>query len=409
MGLSRRIPCFVSAVVVIFLCVPALCASGPWDDAESEFANQIVAHVGQNAAITLEVKNRSRLGATEVAEVARALRAQLRARDVRMLATKRPAPSVVVTLSENVQGLLWIAEIRRNDAQDVVMIQAAKPQVETSPANPEAMVIRKTLVFEQREPILDLVQIGGSGTAEPLLLVLDTDKVALYKKQEAGWAVQQSLPTKRSSPWPRDPRGRLVLREGGAFDAFTPGTECSGTTAPVLTLDCVESEAGWPIGSADSAAVAHFVSDRNYFDGKIRAAGEETQVPQFFTSATTAAAPATLRVFANLDGRARMFAKGPQPAAIFDGWGSDIAAVQSGCAEGFQILASNTGDSSQPDSIQAFSIRGGDAVQSSAPVEFRGPVTALWPAQNGTAALAVVRDLTTGMYDAFSISVSCSR
>jgi hypothetical protein len=410
MGLARRIFCLASAFVVFFLSMPVMRASGPWDDAASEFAEQIVARVGRNAAITLEVKNRSGLSADDVAEVDHALRAQLRSHGVRVLVTKRPVPDVAGTLSENAQGLLWIAEIRRGDAEDVVMVQAPRPPRETSPASPETLVIRKTLVFEQPKPILDLAEIAAPEATEPWLLVLDTEEVALYKKQETGWVVQQALPLKRARPWPRDPRGRLVVREGGAFDAFTPGMECQGTTAPALTLDCVESEAGWPVvSSAPAATVAHFVSDRNYFDGKMKTADEETQVPEFFTSASLVAPHAKFRIFANLDGRARMFGKGPQPAAIFDGWGSDLTAIQSGCAEGFQVLATRSGDLSQPDSLQAFSIRGGEAVQAGAPVEFRGPVTALWPAQNGAAALAVELDLTTGMYDAFSISISCSR
>jgi hypothetical protein len=410
MGLSRRISCLVFVVVIVLAFAPALYAAGPWDNAAAGIAEQIAGRLARSAAITLEVKNRSTLDASEFAESARALRAQLAARHVRVIVTKRPVPKVVLTLSENAQGLLWIAEIHRGEAQDVLMIQVAKPQQENPSASSEALVIRKTLIIEQREPIFDLVQFTAAGAAEPSLLVLDTEKVALYGKQDTGWAVQQSLPLKRSNPWPRDPRGRLVMREGGAFDAFTPGTECQGTTAPALTMDCADSEAGWPVDlPKPSGTVAHYVSDRNYFDGRIKVAGEETRVPEFFTSANIAAGPARLTIYTNLDGRARMFGKGPQAAAQFDGWGSDITAVQSGCGEGFQVLSTRAGDLTQPDSIQAFSVRGRDAIQASAPAEFRGPVTALWPAPDGATALAVAHDLTTGMFDAFSISISCGR
>ncbi|HET7840663.1 MAG TPA: hypothetical protein VFM21_03615, partial [Terriglobia bacterium] len=325
-----------------------------------------------------------------------------------VLATKRPVPAVVVTLSENPQGLLWVAEIRRDDTKDVAMIQTARPARAEPQANPETLVIRKSLVFQEPLPILDLAPISSGGGGPPLLLVLDTEKIALYTRAEAGWTLQQSQPFKPSAPWPRDPRGRLVLRQDGAFDAFTPGTECQGTTAPTLTLQCGQSEAGWPVGSADSP-VAHFVSNRNYFDGKMKIAGQDFQVPEFFTSAAVSAAPSPFTVYENLDGRTRMFGKGPQPAATLDGWGSDVASIKSGCGDGFQVLAARSGDLTQPDSIQAFSIRGREAVQASAPVEFRGPVTALWTAPDGTSALAVARDLSTGTYDAFSISITCGR
>jgi hypothetical protein len=410
MGLSRRISCLASAIVFVLAFAQLLRSAGPWDNAAAALAEQISGRLAQNAAITLEVRNRSTIDSNESAEAARALRAQLTTRHVRVLVTKRPVPNVVLTISENPQGLLWIAEIRRGNSQDVLMIQAARPQQENPPTSPETLVIRKTLIFEQREPILDLAQFTPADATEPSLLVLDTEKVALYRKQDTGWAVQQSLPLKRPKPWPRDPRGRLVMREGGAFDAFTPGTECQGVTTPAPTLECAESEAGWPVDLPKPAGtIAHFVSDRNYFDGKIKIAGEETRVPEFYTSTSVAAAPTRFIIYANLDGRARMFGKGPQPAAQFDGWGSDITAIQSGCGEGFQVLTTRAGDLGQPDSIQAFSVRGREAIPASVPAGFRGPITALWPAQDGTAALAVVRDLTTGMFDAFSISISCGR
>jgi hypothetical protein len=407
MGLARRISCLAFAIAILFLSAPLRCESGPWDDAASELAGQIAAHLGRNASITFEMQNRSALGADEIAEAARALRAQLRSRGVRVLVTKHPVPKVVVTLTDNARGVLWIAQIQRGDAQDVVMAQALKPQAYPTPG-PEALVLRSTPVFEQAIPILDLAQISPPGATEPMLLVLDTEKVALYSKQESGWVIQQSLPLARSNPWPRDPRGRLVVREAGAFEAFTPGSKCQGTLTPSLMLDCTASDAGWPVGSDDSTA-AHFVTERNYFDGKMTTSGQQNQAPEFFTTASVPAEPAQFRIYANLDGRARMFGKGPQPVAVFDGWGSDIVTVRSGCRDGFQILATSSGSLSQADSIRAFSIRGREAVPASAPVEFRGPITALWPTPDGAAALAVQRNLATGMYDAFSVSISGGR
>ncbi len=408
MGLARRISGFAFAVAAFFLSVQGACASGPWEEATAQFAEQIVSHLGQELGITLAINNRSTVSANHFAEAARALRAQLRTRKVRVLAAKRPVPAVVVTLSENPQGLLWIAEIRRGEAREVLMFQTPRPARTAIQASPETLVIHKSLIIEEPLPILDLAPISSAGGGPPLLLVLDTEKIALYTKAETGWTIQQSQPLKRSAPWPRDPRGRLVLRTDGAFDAFTPGNECQGTTAPALTMQCGESEAGWPVGSSDSP-VAHFVSNRNYFDGKMKIGGQDSQVPEFFTAAALSAAPSPFTIYANLDGRARMFGKGPQPAAIFDGWGSDIASIKSGCADGIQVLATRFGELSQTDSIQAFSLRGREAAQASAPVELRGPVTALWTAADGTTALAVARDLSTGAYDAFSISITCGR
>jgi hypothetical protein len=329
----------------------------------------------------------------------------------------RSGPSqaqVVVTLSENLQGLLWVAEIHRGGPApqeippDVVMIQVARPATETLPAPGATLALRKTLVYEQSEPILDLAVTEPPGAAGPRLLVLDPERVATYRKQGDEWVIAQSLPIPRSRPWPRDPRGRLAVRQDGRFDAFTPGTECQGEMLPSLTLECRASDDAWPISLAGPAEMsAHFVTDRNYFDGKLTLAGKELRVPMFFTAAAIPSAGRPLIVLAGLDGRTRIFGGKPEPIGALDGWGSDLAAIQSGCGSGWQILSTRSGDLTQPDSVRAFSLRDGTAAEASAPVEFPGPITALWPDESGRTARAVARDPRTGEYEAFTLSISC--
>jgi hypothetical protein len=409
MGLSRRILCLASTVVV-FMCAPPSHAAGNWDGAASELARKIILHTTPQVEIALEVSNQSSLGANEVSEITRSLRAQLRAQGARVLKTGRTPTQVAVTLSENLQGLLWVAEIRRGDAQDVVMIRSARPLTESSSASPETLMLRKAPVYEQQHPILDLAILEPPGAAEPHLVVLEPQKVAVYRKQEEKWIFAQTLSIMRSRPWPRDPRGRLVMHPDEQFDAYTPGTRCQGTALPTLTLECHASDDAWPLDSGDSDGMkAHFATDRNFFDGAISFAGQEINVPAFFSAASIPGALGTFGIFANLDGRARLFGKNPGPAATFEGWGSDIAALQTGCGSGWQILATRAGELTQADTVQAYSLRGREAVEAGAPAEFPGPVTALWPSAAGHTALAVARDLKTGNYEAFTLSISCDR
>jgi hypothetical protein len=48
------------------------------------------------------------------------------------------------------------------------------------------------------------------------------------------------------------------------------------------------------------------------------------------------------------------------------------------------------------------------AVETGAPAEMPGPVTALWPLDESSA-VAVARDLGSGAYAAFRLAVSCRR
>jgi hypothetical protein len=412
MRLSRRIAFLALSATLVFLCVSRSRAAGPWDRAAAELAGKIVSHLAPRTTIALEIKNRSSLDARAVEEIVQSLRAALRARGARVVQSSRPQVQVIVTLSENIQGFLWVAEITRaslpESAPEVVMVEVARPSAENLAAPAETLALQKTLVYSQSDPILDVAPLQSPGDTEARLLVLDTEKIAVYAKQEDNWVLEQSRPLVRSHPWPRDPRGRLVVQADGQFAAYTPGTQCQGTTSPALTLECRERDVAWPLSLGEPLTMsADFVPGRNYFDGKLTLEGKELQVPMFFSAAAIPGTPAPLIVLAALDGRTRFFAHKPEPVGAMDGWGSDLTAVQSGCGSGWHILATRPGGLAQPDSVQAFSLRDGTAEQASAPVEFPGPVTALWPAASGREALAVERDLRTGEYEAFTLSISC--
>ena len=67
-----------------------------------------------------------------------------------------------------------------------------------------------------------------------------------------------------------------------------------------------------------------------------------------------------------------------------------------------------TGDWTQPDHIQIYEIKGHQAVVIGQPLEFSGPILALWPGDDGKSARVVSRNLRTGMYEASIVSVACS-
>jgi hypothetical protein len=411
MRLSRRILSLILSVTLVFLCISRLRATATWDNAAAELAGKIVSRLAPRATMTLEVKNQSSLDARAEEEVTQSLRAALRAQGARVVKSPRPQAQVVVTLSENIQGFLWLAEITRptlsESPPEVVMIEVGRPSPENLTPPAETLVLHKTLVYSESDPILDFDLFQLPGAAGTRLLVLDTEKIAVYGKQDDNWVLVQSQPLTRSHPWPRDPRGRLAVQADGQFAAYTPGNECRGATSPALTLECRDADDAWPLSMTETVTMtAHLVSGRNYFDGRLTLAGNDLQVPTFFSAAAIPGPSSPLIVLTALDGRARFFAHKPQPFATVDGWGSDLAAVRSGCGSGWQILATRAGGLEQPDSVQAFSLRDGTAVQASAPVEFPGPVTALWPAASREA-LAVERDLKTGDYEAFTLSISC--
>jgi hypothetical protein len=77
-----------------------------------------------------------------------------------------------------------------------------------------------------------------------------------------------------------------------------------------------------------------------------------------------------------------------------------------GCG-GKHVLATSAVDQHSADAITLYDLVNRAPVRVSDPLEFAGPVTALWPAGDG--ALAVVRNLATGKYAAYNLALNCGR
>lgn len=391
--------------------VASALGANSWNDAAGELARKIASQSGTRTAMALSVRNLSSLGDSDVAEVRQALRAQLRSLGWRSVARQRATVEVRVTLSENSQGYLWVAEIRRGETQEVKMISLPRVNSTIPPASAETLVIRKVPLFAAEELILDVAPVNDSTEAGPSMLVLQPERITLFKKQTTSWTLDRSVPVPFVRPLPRDPRGRLIARPEGSFDAYLQGLKCRGAVQPSLTAECRESDDPWPLESDPStAAMARLAPNRNYFDGRITLdAGLKKDVPPFYSAARVDERRETIWILAGEDGHVRLFGTGAKPLADFEGWGSDLVGVKSGCGNGWQVLVSHAGDFTEPDTVEAFEIVDRKAVRAGAPVKFPGPIFSLWPGSNSASATAVVRNIEKQRYEAFTLSIACGQ
>jgi hypothetical protein len=239
------------------------------------------------------------------------------------------------------------------------------------------------------------------------MLVLSPSKVTLYTRENGGWAPRLAVPLAPGKPWPRDLRGRLRVT-GASFQAFLPGMACSGAVEPALLIDCRAGDEPWVLESGSRAPLlANFAAARNHFDGRVATgAGLRKTIAPFYSAAAAGEQGRPLWLLAMLDGRTQIFDAWLDQVGAVASWGSDIAGTEASCGGGSQVLATRPGDAGEPDAIQAFAIVNRAAAPLTAPVEFAGPVTALWPS-SATSALAVARDPLTGRYAAYVITVVC--
>jgi hypothetical protein len=308
---------------------------------------------------------------------------------------------VRVTVSENATDYLLVEEARKGDERLVWL--AAWKRTDPLPAPEPAATLEKKLVWEQDEPILDAAFPGD------LMLVLSPSRLAWFARRNGQWAQSATVALPVPKAWPRDARGRLRVN-GPGFQAYLPGLACSGAWQPPVSVDCKPSEEPWVLESGSRAMLlANFAAGRNYFDGRVATqTGVRKSAPPFYSAAAVEERGKSLWLLALADGRVRLFDASFEPAGEIDSWGSDIAGTDARCAGGSPVLATRPGEGSEADAVQAFTIANGAAVPLSAPVEMAGPVTALW-VSGGTAALAVSKNLSTGKYAAYLLTVACGQ
>lgn len=383
--------CHAIVSALLLLTLPAARAADDVSGAARELARRSAVY-GRVDASSVTWRNLSSLGAADLAQARASFEAGLQE-----FGNRNPAaPQVVarITLSQNLTRYLLVEEAQVGEEREVWI--ASWKRTGAARQRPPGMSLESKLAWEQDEQILDLALLGGG------MLVLSPGKVTLRAASGA-----QSVNLTPPNPWPRDLRGRLRVT-GNTFQVFLPGMTCKGSAAPTLQMDCHAGEP-WVLESGSRALLlANFASSRNYFDGRVvTQSGVRKTIEPFFSAAAVEEPGRVLWVLAMLDGHDQTFDAALDPQGKgFTLWGSDVTAVDGRCGNASPILATRPGDGSEPDAVQAFALAGGTAVPLTAPVTLSGPVTALWPSGAGSA-LAVARDLSTGKYGAYVLTVAC--
>jgi hypothetical protein len=420
MPATRRLILFIIIILLLlllFIVVPSVSWSqtpqSPWQEPARELAKKIVAITGPRQTFALSVRNLSSLSDSEVAAVRLVLEAELRVGGLRLAAKPNAAPELRITLSENVQGLLWIAEIPRDDAREIAMISLPKTSAPAQTAE-QMFVLQSKLIWEQDEPILDfaLLDHGSPGVGQRLL-VLEPTRLSLYQADNGRLKLQQSAPLPTLTNPARDPRGYLVLRDDH-FLLSLAGNLCRGVVDQMLNVACWDMNQDVPRQFAEEMhwLELSIVPGRNFFRQRFQVQGSDAQRESLFSSAAGwVEAGEPLRFDVGLDGVARLYRLNADraPAARFSGWGSQLTGISSNCGRERQLLVTRPRDWTELDAVQAFDVVGTQAVAVSSPLEFSGPVKELWPGKTFMAALAIVQNLKTSRYEAYTLTLSCGR
>ena len=386
-------------LLLLLALLPATAVAAPAEAPTTDFANRIFAVTGA-VPVTLTVRNATTLDGDQVQIIRSGIETQLRNLGVKLVDAGTSATQVRITISQNSRGWVWIAEITNGSVQKIVMYSVPDGH-QSAAVKHGAMILGKQLLFNSDEPILDVLHLNTQ--AVKALFAVSPSNVYVFQPVGTGWTQQQKVPIVRNAIMPRDPRGHIVAATDHLFDFYLPGTVCSsGVTLP-LTLTCRDADDLWPLGGQN----AFYNASRNYFTGLLRP-GFAKQVSPFFSAAALPVADRTMWIFAGLDGQVRWMDGGAEQllAGTAD-WGSDIAAIRSGCAAGTQVLATSRSNDSGEDTIRAFEVLNQQASPVSAALAFDGEITSVWT-QAGDGSVTAVLHTTKGSYEAYAIDLSCN-
>ncbi len=406
MSSSSRLRWFGCAILLVAqLFIAPMGFASDWQKPAAQLAAKISAVTGPGV-IALDITNRSSIPAADVEQIRRILTSELSGSGVRVWQPDQAAATVRVTLSESLEEYVWVGEIQQGAAEPmVVMVSADRPASLASAQNTPALILRAAPLMSQPDPILDVVVLEGSPRRG---LLLSTAAVTVFDFKDGRWLVAQSLAVAHAMPFPKDVRGRIVLRKDHLFDAYLPGVVCRSTEAGSLSISCSRSDDPWPLVAADLGVSGFFAPARNFFTGVLAPGiGKQKSAPAFYSAAAIPRDKYVLWLFSGVDGQLHLLDGINQQASGRLRWGSDLAGIRAACRPDWFVLA--TSANGDEESLQAFDFPDREPVAASQKLSLNGPVTALWTQPGGESATAVYRNSETGNYEALQITLACSQ
>ncbi len=344
-------PCRAILFLFVMMGTPMAARSDTLEDSAKELAQKIAAALPAGENVSCEIRNLSSLQPGEVARIEQTLKAEMQDRGFH-LTNGGVAITVVVTLSENFKNLLWTGEIHQGDASQVMLIAAERSSDNRAFSKAMPVTIRSERFWEGPERILDAGEVSN-GAGKSWLVLLLPDGLRIQDKQ-TGTASTIEITSLQSAS--RDPWGNLNFDSiGNTIEFFLAPRVCTVNLETPNLDGCLPKE-----GSAGGPAASRF--------------------PVMFDIA-----PA-----------------GPPPP----GKGTVIE-MKPVCGGASRFLATGARDYTQTDSLQVFQTESSGAVAVSAELDFPGPITALHGVSETPR--AVVRNLTSGNYEAYRLSFSCGQ
>jgi hypothetical protein len=316
-----------------------------WNEAVRSLADRIAAASPARGALTFDLKNISSLSAADASSIRDAIQTELVHRGSRIAATPAVGTEVRLTFSEGADSYVWVAEWRAKEQPQIAIVAVPKALRAGDHGTKDSLRLESRMIWQQPAALLDFAAVTNSAGSYSTLITLEPGRLAFYLPADSQWQISGAVDVPHSKPWPRDVRGVIDV-EGKRVQLAD--VLCTGDIQSPKEIRCSSSK---DVSLQDRAA--------------IRVSGHNE---------------------------------------------SESALLGDRCDGHFVILASGNGDWTQPDTLQGYSLTDleGQATASGSPIEFEGPVLALYREGKQSAARAIVHNLKTGNYEAYIVTATCS-
>jgi hypothetical protein len=321
-----------------------------WNDAVARLADEVAAAMSP-AAITLSVNNISSLDSSHVAAIGAVLREQLHNHSFAFPAANSTAAQSAVplqlTLSESAGEYVWAMQMPGDPAGakliPTMVVSVSKAEAMETEPDRQSLSLERRFVWRQPGRFLDFALLKDASSGDSTLLILETNRLAVYNSADSQWKLSHTSPIPRAASPSRDPQGAI---NGKERSFSVDGLKCVGASNLAGSVQC---EAVKPTG-------------------------------QPFQMVTIPGLPTGMGT--NVPGKCR-----EKYISLNSGEGDW---TQTDSIQGYLV-----------DVVLAPATVSGNAI------EFDGPVMSVQPEPDTSAARAIVHNLKTGEYEAYIVTATC--
>jgi hypothetical protein len=429
---------FIVCLLLGFLlaCLPISSKADSLEDAAHTFARKIAQMLTPGEKLTVTLHNLSSLSADQVLSFEQAVEDDLRGRGHNVLHTESGETSLKIGLSQSLTSLFAVAELVQSGQTRVFVERLDLATLDLfAGTTSKQLSLSSELVWKQSGPIRDLRFLAPDRDEAERLVILGLEAISVHQKGQTGWSVVKTYPLRTGDAQSRDPRGQLFeMKEDSGFRlvAGLPGLTCFVSLDAAFNpgnLECDSNPKDELVGASVLTSGPHLIdaaakwdSSHNYFTGDIFGeSGTKLRIDPFYSatfySSNSGESPEAL-VVSGIDGQCRVFNHDGKVLRTLSLCGSELTTVHSDCDDGWYILASGKGDWTSSDRVTALQLEEGSVRVFEQFVELPGPVLSLGSEQipsegdikfGPKGAIAVIRNLKSGEYEAYRISIACSQ